>query len=820
MERRRRTHLSLSFLATCYFFFFFIAIFAALLEAYDSISPPQTITANKTLVSPSQNFELGFFNLGSSNSTRRYLGIWYKNVPKKTLIWVANRNAPLFHHDDGSLTFSNDGKLILLSHKGSVVIWSSNSSRPARNPVLQLLDTGNLVLKDIDDGRSSEEYLWQSFDYPCDTLVPGMRLGWRFKTGLNRHLSSWKSYDDPSNGDYTYSVDPRGIPQLFLYKRNKKIFRSGPWYGQQFKGDPVLSSNPVFKPVFVFDSDEVSYSYEAKDNMISRFVLTPSGSILHFSWNDHKSSWISEFSVQGDHCDDYALCGAYGSCSIAKSSSPSCKCLKGFEPRRKAQDWSSGCVREDSKGCRSGGDTFEKLTGLKLPDSAEFHADYSISINHCEAECLKNCSCVAYAKLDVNASGKGCVTWFGDLFDIREVPVYGQDLYVRVSASQLDSNAARNKKKKFILLPVAVSLASTIIVLALWFIIKIWQRTGAIGKGELQFSDGRGSRSERNEYELPLFEIAIIEAATMNFSGELPSGQEIAVKKLLESSGQGLEEFKNEVILISQLQHRNLVKLLGCCIHGENKMLVYEYMPNKSLDSLLFDETKRCILNWQKRLDIIIGIARGLLYLHRDSRLRIVHRDLKASNVLLDTEMNPKISDFGMARMFGGDQTEAMTKRVVGTYGYMSPEYAIDGQFSFKSDVFSFGVLLLEILSGKKNKGFLHPDHKLNLLGHAWKLWNEGKALEMMDGLLENEFPTNEAVRCIQVGLSCVQHHPEDRPTMSQVLVMLDSESAGLPQPGRPGLYSERFFSETDSTSLARLNTSSNHITVTLIEAR
>ncbi|XP_057738935.1 G-type lectin S-receptor-like serine/threonine-protein kinase At4g27290 [Arachis stenosperma] len=834
MERRRtrRTHLSLSFSFLVTFCYFFIAIFATFLEAYDTLSPPQTITGNKTLVSPSQKFELGFFNLGS-NSTRRYLGIWYKNVPKKTVIWVANRDNPLAHDfsDDGSLTFSNDGKLIVHSHKGSV-IWSSNSSRPARNPVAQLLDTGNLVLKDI-DGRSSEEYIWQSFDYPCDTLVPGMRLGWRFKTGLNRHLSSWKSNDDPSNGDYTYSVDPRGIPQLFLNKRNKKIFRSGPWYGQQFKGDPVLSSNPVFKAVFVFDSDEVSYSYEAKDNMISRFVLTPSGSIRHFSWNDHKSSWVSEFSVQGDHCDDYALCGAYGSCSIVKSSSPSCKCLKGFEPR-KSQDWSSGCEREDSKGCKSGGDSFEKLTGLKLPDSAEFHANYSISINHCEAECLKNCSCVAYAKLDVNASGKGCVTWFGDLFDIREAPVYGQDLYVRVSASQLDSNAGRNKKKIFILLPVAVSLTSTIVVLALCFIIKTWQRNG-VEKEDLQFNDGRGSRSERNEYELPLFEIAIIEAATMNFSvynkigeggfglvykGELPSGQEIAVKKLLESSGQGLQEFKNEVILISQLQHRNLVKLLGCCIHGEDKMLVYEYMPNKSLDSLLFDETKRPVLNWQKRLDIIIGIARGLLYLHRDSRLRIVHRDLKASNVLLDINMNPKISDFGMARMFGGDQTEAMTKRVVGTYGYMSPEYAIDGQFSFKSDVFSFGVLLLEILSGKRNKGFLHPDHKLNLLGHAWKLWNEGKALELMDGLLENEFPSSEALRCIQVGLSCVQHRPEDRPTMSLVLVMLDSESAVLPQPGRPGLYSERFFSETDSTSLARLNSSSNHINVTLVEGR
>ncbi|PSS04723.1 G-type lectin S-receptor-like serine/threonine-protein kinase [Actinidia chinensis var. chinensis] len=308
--------------------------------------------------------------------------------------------------------------------------------------------------------------------------------------------------------------------------------------------------------------------------------------------------------------------------------------------------------------------------------------------------------------------------------------------------------------------------------------------------------------------DLPLFDVVTIAEATNNFStsnkigeggfgpvfkGQLSTGQVIAVKRNSENSKQGLREFKNEVILFSKLQHRNLVKLLG--------------------------GNKRNSLTWSIRFNIIVGIARGLLYLHRDSRLRIIHRDLKASNVLLDNEMNPKIADFGCATAFGGDQLSEKTKRVIGTYGYMSPEYVIDGLFSIKSDVFSFGVLVLEIVTGKRNREFRHSDHGLTLLGHAWKLWVEGRALELVDEQMEDLFPASEVVKCIQVGLLCVQHRPEDRPTMPLVLLALDSESAMLSQPEQPGFYTERSTIETQLPLDAKQCTV-NEVSLTVLSGR
>ncbi|GMP75333.1 hypothetical protein CsSME_00032465 [Camellia sinensis var. sinensis] len=344
-----------------------------------------------------------------------------------------------------------------------------------------------------------------------------------------------------------------------------------------------------------------------------------------------------------------------------------------------------------------------------------------------------------------------------------------------------------------------------------------------------------GGEKQTESQDFPSVQLDLIRAATKHFSeenklgeggfgpvykGTLPNGKEIAVKRLSRTSGQGLHEFKNEVILIAKLQHRNLVRLLGCCLEGNESLLIYEYMPNKSLDVFLFDPTKGMQLDWKTRLLIINGIARGLLYLHEDSRLRIIHRDLKASNVLLDHEMNPKISDFGMARIFGENQSEANTNRVVGTYGYMAPEYAMEGQFSIKSDVFSFGVLLLEMISGKKNSGFYLYENGHSLLTFAWKLWSEGKELELMNPLLVQSCVTVEVSKCIHIGLLCVQEDAADRPTMSSVVVMLRSDTMTLPQPTQPPFSVGQLVLKTTQSSPNIKLLSMNGVTISNVSPR
>ncbi|CAM0885388.1 unnamed protein product [Alopecurus aequalis] len=303
-----------------------------------------------------------------------------------------------------------------------------------------------------------------------------------------------------------------------------------------------------------------------------------------------------------------------------------------------------------------------------------------------------------------------------------------------------------------------------------------------------------------------LFDLSTLRKATGNFAEEnklghggfgavykglLPDEREIAVKRLDRDSDQGIQELRNELVLVAKLRHNNLAKLLGVCLKGEEKLLVYEYMPNRSLDTFLFEARRRELLDWGTRHAIIHGTARGLLYLHEDSHIKIIHRDLKPSNILLDANMTPKISDFGLARLFSGDKTTSMTSQVVGTIGYMAPEYAVLGELSVKLDVYSFGVLVLEIVSGRKSTDLMRDhegeDESSTLLSYVWARWSRGTPLDIMDPTLDScQVPEREVLRCIHIALLCVQENPADRPTMLGVLVMLHAVVSGFPAPSKP----------------------------------
>ncbi|XP_057859928.2 G-type lectin S-receptor-like serine/threonine-protein kinase At2g19130 [Cryptomeria japonica] len=744
----------------------------------DTLSLGASLRGNQTVTSKNGTFELGFFSPNGTNNW--YIGIWYGKVPEKTIVWVANRERPAKKRP-GVLKLSTQGTLDLFDAEGAS-LWSVNVSNKASRAVI--LDSGNFVVLSNDN---KSELSWQSFDHPVDTWLPGMKMGGKKK------LVCWNNSLDPAPGHFSHQADPSGIRQFVLkWDNSVQYWESGVWNGKIFSQIPEMALLGLYNFSVEDTSSGFYLSYTLapanRNNALSRFIIHTSGEYQQYVLLDN-NEWSMFWSQPRDQCNVYNACGAYGICN--SNNIQFCSCMEGFIPRDNRswslQDWSStGCVRLsplncDAKNGRST-DGFIYSTAT-LPDKPHFSEYPATTKNDCEKACLHNCSCTAFA---FNPPSGPCQIWSGDLPTMHNSPSQGNsNVFIRVAASTVsksDPSSLSKRKTKIIVGAVLAGIA----VFALGILSFLMGQRYRLRLME------RTSADSSNSF-LRAFSYKELKIATRNFSdklgnggfgsvfkGSLIDGTLVAVKRL-EGSRKGEKQFRAEINSLGNIQHKNLVRLLGFSVEGSERLLVYEYMPNGSLNFLLFSgnsESKRKELDWKTRFEIALGIAKGLLYLHEECRECIIHNDVKPENILLDNEFTPKLADFGLAKLLCRDSSHVLTT-VRGTRGYLAPEWFFGLPITPKVDVYSFGMTLLEIISGRRNVDMRVEDSNK----HYFPSWVAAQVYQgNMSNIVEEvvavaeEADTEEMKRGIVVGLLCIEKDENVRPSMGQVVRMLEGK--------------------------------------------
>ncbi|KAJ3670328.1 hypothetical protein LUZ60_010652 [Juncus effusus] len=663
---------------SCSIFFILYSLLFSLkpyisLATNDTISLTSPLLGNQTLVSKEGNFELGFFK-PSESSKNYYIGVWYKKLPNQTVVWVANRVEPITDPLSSQFKISNDGNLVLLNGSNHQ-IWSTNTTSKATHATLS--DTSNLILT-----NGSGSIVWQSFDHPTNTWMPGGWVGYNKITREYNGITCWESPDNPAPGPFTESLDPDGSNQYVILWNGSEIYwTSGLWTGKYFTLVPTSGTTSPNYFNFTFnDTPDRKYAmYTMTDSSIlTRGVVDSNGQIQQLWWFNNTQQWQPIFTQPVSQCDVYSLCGSYGICDSTHSNI--CNCIRGFEPIS-IKDWDSkdfnkGCMRKTKLQCaeRNGTekDGFIKMGNVRLPGNP-----LSLPVlgqKECETTCLGNCSCVAYS------NNNGCLVWNDEIRNLEQYygggNTNGGDLYIRLAGSDLPNSS---NSKKIIIgvvigVVIGVAIGAIIIVFFIIYVLSLrpkWRRTVM--------------QKKMTKDSLIIFSYSDLLIVTKNFNerlggggfgsvfkGTMPDLTEVAVKKL-EGSNQGEKQFRAEVSTLGAIQHVNLVKLRGFCSEIDKRLVVYEYMPGGSLDYVLLKEKKNN-LNWKTRYQIILGIARGISYLHEECRERIIHCDIKPDNILLDSNFCAKVADFGMARLIDRDFSRVLTT-MRGTIGYLAPEW-------------------------------------------------------------------------------------------------------------------------------------------------
>ncbi|XP_071692702.1 G-type lectin S-receptor-like serine/threonine-protein kinase At2g19130 [Rutidosis leptorrhynchoides] len=734
-------------------------LFISLSHASSIISANLSLSGNQTIVSKRENFALGFFKAG--NSSNYYVGIWYNKVSTTppTVVWVANRESPIFDIFNSELKILH-GNLVLLN-ESKHQIWSTNVTTNSNSAAAVLQDDGNLVLT---DGSNTVDPVWQSFDNPVHTWLPGAKLVYNHKKKKAQRLTSWRSHEDPGVGMFSLEPVPSGNEYISLWNGSQQYWTSGPWNGHIFSSVPEMRLNYIYNFSFVSKENESYFTYSVYDpNIISRFVMDVSGQIQQLSWLDNSKQWNLFWAQPRTQCETYAYCGAFGTCRLTEL--PFCSCVPGFKPKSE-NDWNqdvfnSGCVRITNIECGSSNVTLDffmlKVKSLPLNSSVVVGGG-----GECRTSCLRDCSCNAYSFVD-----NKCSVWYGDILNLSE-DVNGNAIFVKVSSKDLPRRI--HKVKNEVKMGVVVGSVSGVVLIVGLFLLIIYKKNRIF------------VTKTKMEGLLVSFVYRDLQIATKNFTEKLGGGgfgsvfkgvlrdsSVVAVKKL-ESVSQGDKQFRSEVSTIGTIQHVNLVRLRGFCAQGSDKLLVYDYMPNGSLSSHIFNENP---LNWKTRYEIALGVARGLVYLHEKCRDCIIHCDIKPENILLDADFCPKIADFGLAKLVGRDFSRVLTT-MRGTRGYLAPEWLSGVAVTPKADVYSYGMMLFELVYGKRNAEqsenvstfFPSLVTKVLMVG--------GDILSVLDSRLKNEASVEEVTKICKVACWCIQDEEDSRPSMSMVEQILE----------------------------------------------
>ncbi|KAL3332897.1 hypothetical protein AABB24_033120 [Solanum stoloniferum] len=804
MEIKNNSFLLFSLLYLCFSFKTHLSI-----EAADTISANQSLSGNQTIISLGGKFKLGFFQPGSSSSY--YIGMWYDKVVEQTVVWVANREKPVLDKNSAELKIL-DGNLVLVD-ESKTPIWSTNiSSSNSSSVVAVLQDDGNLILT---DGSNSTPSLWQSFNNPTNTWLPGSKLSYNKVTRTKQLLTSWKSADDPAPGLYSLELDPNEKQYIITFNRSEQYWKTGPWNNLIFRDVPEMMRNYIYKFGYEDNQNESYFTYSLyDDSIISRFIMDVSGQIKQLTWLNTSNQWNLFWSQPRQQCVVYAFCGPFATC---QETLPFCNCLDGFKHSSETDwnqnDFSGGCERQTKSQCGNGNgekDEFWTHPQMKVPEYAQNIS--AGSAEECKFTCLNNCNCTAYTYKS------SCSIWNGELLNMQQLlqnDGRGESIYVRVAASDIP----KSKSKKGIPIGISVGSAAAVpILLGILFVV-FWRRRRQIGSGKIV------------EGSLVAFDYKDLQHATKNFSeklggggfgsvfkGKLSDSSVIAVKRL-DSISQGEKQFRSEVSTIGTIQHVNLVRLRGFCSEGNKKLLVYDYMENGSLDSHIFTEKQSDVMDWKTRYQVALGTARGLTYLHEKCRDCIIHCDIKPENILLDAQLCPKVADFGLAKLVGRDFSRVLTT-MRGTRGYLAPEWISGVAITAKADVYSYGMMLLEIVSGKRNSEY-SQDGKVKFFP-SWAarvVVDEGDILSLLDYRLDRAADAEEVSRICKVAYWCIQDDEFQRPSMGQVVQILEGVlDVNLPPlPRSLQVYADNeehivFFTESSSSqtsSQAQSKTSS-----------